>query len=88
MAGFLIDEDMPRSLGARLRAAGFDARNRPHVRFSEKGHRPGENLYAALGTTDEGRYLTVFFVHKSDKRALIVSARDMTPVERKRYERR
>ena len=61
-------------------------RNRPQVRFSEKGHRQGENLYAALGRTDEGRYLTIFFVHKSDKRALIVSARGMSTRERKRYE--
>jgi len=29
MAGFLIDEDMPRSLAARLRAAGFDAHSAP-----------------------------------------------------------
>ena len=31
-------------------------------RLVEKGHRPGENVYAALGRSAAGRYLTVFFV--------------------------
>ena len=59
--------------------------NRPRFRFVEKGHRSGENVYVALGRTDAGRYLTVFFVYKKDKRALILSARDMTDTERRRY---
>ena len=62
--------------------------NRPWFRFIEKGHRPGENVYAAFGQTDQGRYLVVFFVFKQDRRALIISARDMTRAERKTYERR
>jgi uncharacterized DUF497 family protein len=41
-----------------------------------------------LGQTENGRYLIVFFVYKKDERAVILSARDMTPVERKRYEER
>jgi uncharacterized DUF497 family protein len=32
--------------------------------------------------------LIVFFVHKRDRQALILSARDMTRSERSRYERR
>ena len=60
---------------------------RPHIRFVEAGHRPGEDMYAALGRTDAGRYLTVFFVYKVDRRALIISARDMDTAERRRYER-
>ena len=59
----------------------------PHFRFVETGHRPGENVYAAMGRTDGGRYLIVFFVLKKDKRAIIVSARTMTDGERKRYEK-
>jgi uncharacterized DUF497 family protein len=59
----------------------------PHFRFVEKVHRVGENVYSASGQTDAGRYAIVFFVYKQDKRALIVSARDMTDVERRRYER-
>ncbi len=62
-------------------------RGRPNIRFVEKGHRPDEDLYAALGRTDAGRYLSVFFVYKASKSALIISARDMDTAERKRYER-
>jgi uncharacterized DUF497 family protein len=46
--------------------------NRPHFRFVEKGHRPEENVYAALGQTESGRYLIVFFVRKRDGRAIII----------------
>ena len=60
--------------------------NNPRFRFVEKGHRRGENVYSASGTTQEGRYLIVFFVHKIDKRALILSARDMGREERKSHE--
>jgi len=61
--------------------------NKPHFRFVEKGHRSGEDVYAAMGQTDGGRYLIIFFVYRKDKRALILSARDMTQSERKRYEK-
>jgi uncharacterized DUF497 family protein len=59
--------------------------NSPRLRFVEKGPRRGENVYAALGRTDAGRYLVCFFVYKQDGRALIVSARDMSDAERRRY---
>lgn len=62
--------------------------NAPHFRFVEKGHRSGENVYAAMGQTEGGRYLIVFFVWKTDKRALILSARDMTKAERRLYEKK
>ena len=61
--------------------------NRPHFRFVESGFRPGEDVYAALGQTDAGRYVIAFFNHKPGHLALIVSARDMDGKERKRYER-
>lgn len=60
---------------------------KPHFRFIEKGHRPGENVYAAMGRPDSGRYLIVFFIYKKDRHALILSARDMTQTERRRYEK-
>jgi uncharacterized DUF497 family protein len=60
---------------------------RPKIRMIEKGHRTGEDLYLALGRTDAGRYLSVFFLLKTGGIALIVSARDMSSSERKRYER-
>ena len=62
--------------------------SRPQFRFIEKGHRKEENVYSALGQTASGRYLVVFFVYKKDKRALILSAREMTKSERRLYEQR
>jgi uncharacterized DUF497 family protein len=61
--------------------------NRPQYRFVESGHRPGEDVYAARGQTDAGRYLIVFFLCKPEHLALILSARDMDQKERRRYER-
>ena len=63
-------------------------RSSSHFRFVEKGHRRGENVYSALGQTSAGRYLIVFFVRKKTHQALIVSARDMTDSERRRYEKK
>ncbi|MCJ7435833.1 MAG: BrnT family toxin [Anaerolineales bacterium] len=60
----------------------------PRYRFIEQGNVDGENLYAALGRTDAGRYLIVFFIHKITGDALIVSARDMTNSERKIHARK
>ncbi len=63
-------------------------KGRSHFRFIERGHRRGESVYAAMGQTKSGRYLIVFFVRKTTQEALIISARDMTTSERKRYEKR
>src|ERR687884_1638409 len=57
----------------------------PNFRFVEKGEREGEDVYLALGQTEAGRYLTVLFIHKKSKEALILSARDMAEKERKMY---
>ena len=62
--------------------------NKPYFLFVEKGFIKEENVYSALGRTYSGRYLIVFFVYKKNKNALIVSARSMTPKERKRYEKK
>lgn len=62
--------------------------SKPKFRFIEKGHHEGENVYAALGRTGAGRYLIVFFVYKMTNAALVISARDMTRGERKRYEKK
>lgn len=61
---------------------------KPRFRWLEKGHRPGEDLYLALGRSEAGRFLSVFFVYRIDRSALVVSARDMSPAERKAYERK
>ena len=57
----------------------------PRYRLIEAGHIENENLYTALGRTEAGRYLIVFFVHKSTGEALVISARDMTRKEKKTY---
>jgi hypothetical protein len=51
----------------------------------ERGKVEGEHLYNALGKTEAGRFLSVFFVRKLQDKALIVTARDMNNSERKRY---
>ncbi|MGH9837058.1 MAG: BrnT family toxin [Blastocatellia bacterium] len=63
------------------------ARN-PKFRFVEKGEREGEDIYLALGQTEPGRYLIVYFIYKKTKEALILSARDMADKERKWYGRK
>jgi len=39
----------------------------------------------ALGRTDSGRLLSILFIYKKTKEALILSARDMAGKERKQY---
>ena len=51
----------------------------------EKGRVEGEHLYNALGKTESGRFLSVFFIRKLGSKALIVTARDMNKAERSRY---
>lgn len=62
--------------------------NNPHFRFVGSEDVRGEDLYAALGRTDSGRYVIAFFIRKSAGRALIISARDMDAKERRAYEKR
>ena len=54
-------------------------------RFIETGDVGGEDLYAAMGRTDAGRYLVIYFIYKVTKEALIVSAREMTRKEKRAY---
>ena len=62
--------------------------NRPKFKFIEKGKIKKENLYSARGQTNAGRYLTVLFIYKLTKEALIVTARDMDSKERKSYDKK
>ncbi|MBI4639843.1 MAG: BrnT family toxin [Candidatus Tectomicrobia bacterium] len=59
--------------------------NNPQYRFLERGKIEGEDVYAAYGRTDAGRYVTVIFIRKFGNRALIISARDMDRKERRQY---
>ena len=61
---------------------------KPKFRFVEKGDRKDEDVYMALGQTEAGRYLTVLFIYKQTKEALILSARKMANKERKMYGRK
>ena len=62
--------------------------DKPRIRFVEKGHREGEDLYAAYGQTVAGRWLIVFFILKSNREALVLSAREMEHKERQLYGKR
>jgi hypothetical protein len=58
----------------------------PRIRFVEKGFLKGDDVYAAFGQTQAGRYLAVFFIYKpAEATAMIISSRDMTEKERKAY---
>ncbi|MBI1926793.1 BrnT family toxin [Candidatus Poribacteria bacterium] len=56
-------------------------RNRPRFRRVETGKVEGENVYSAMGPTNAGRYLIVYFIMKLSKEALVISARDMNRKE-------
>ncbi len=60
----------------------------PHFRHLERGDVEGEDLYAAFGRSQAGRYLTVFFVYKRTREALVISARDSTRKEKRTYGRK
>jgi len=60
-------------------------RSRPVVRRMVKGFVRGEDVYAAMSQIAGGRYLIVFFIDKKRGMALPISARDMSPAERKYY---
>lgn len=62
--------------------------NRPLFRFASKGKQSGEDVYSAMGQTNEGRYLIVIFILKPYHRALVISARDMDNKERRYYGRK
>jgi uncharacterized protein len=58
----------------------------PRIRFAEKGYIAGNDVYGAFGQTVAGRYVVVFFVYKPETiTAVIISAREMSPKERKTY---
>jgi uncharacterized DUF497 family protein len=42
-------------------------------------------MYAALGQTNAGRYLKVFFIYKRNKDALVITAFNMDRKERRQY---
>lgn len=89
ISGILWLEDIVEKLQKKHHIEKYEVKevlqNNPLFRFIEKGHRKGENVYVAPGQTEAGRYLVVYFVYKTTRQALIVSARDMTTAERRKY---
>jgi uncharacterized DUF497 family protein len=63
-------------------------RGQKKVRRIVKGDVQGEDVYLALGQTDAGRYLAVFFILKRNHNVLPISARDMDSKERRQYGRK
>jgi uncharacterized protein len=57
---------------------------KPFILKVAKGKVKHEDVYEAFGQTRDGRYLVVFFIHKTGA-ALPISARDMTDSERTYY---
>ena len=53
-----------------------------------KGDVAGEDVYLALGQTEGGRYLAVFYILKKNRTVLPIGARDMDEKERRRYGRK
>ena len=49
-------------------------------------NRLGERRYGLIGATDEGRILTVIYTHRAG-RIRVVTARDATHSEKRRYQR-
>lgn len=58
---------------------------RSRMRRVTRGQVRGEDVFEALGQTASGRYLIVIFVRKQSGEALVISARDMSDTERRRY---
>ncbi len=63
-------------------------RNYPRTFLLTIADQYGEPRYRALGRTDAGRYLIVFYVFVPPNFAKVISARNMTSGERKQYRRK
>jgi uncharacterized protein len=91
IVGFIWLEEIVEKLAAKHQVLSEEVEqvfnNQPGIKRMNKGHFRGEDVYRALGQTDAGRYLVVFFIHKLTHEALILSARDIDDKERKSYAR-
>ena len=58
--------------------------NRPLLVFFDEIHSATEDRFFVLGRTDRSRHLFVVFAPRGD-RIRVISARDMTRAERRRY---
>jgi uncharacterized DUF497 family protein len=81
-------EKMERKHGVTTSEVEQILHGKQKVRRVARGNVGGEDVYLALGQTDGGRYLAVFYILKKDRSVLPISARDMDDKERRRYERK
>lgn len=79
-------EKLAQKHGVLVAEAEETLRTTPHLRKVGKGKVRGENIYAAYGQTEAGRYLVVFYIRKPKGVILPISARDMDDSERRYYE--
>ena len=91
IVGFIWLEEIVEKLAAKHQVLPEEVEqvfdNQLGIKRMNRGHFRGEDVYRALGQTDAGRYLVVFFIHKLTHEALILSARDIDDKERKSYAR-
>jgi uncharacterized DUF497 family protein len=78
-------EKLAQKHGVSLTEAEEVLSTNPHIRKMSKGQVRGENVYAAYGQTEGGRYLVIFYILKLTGAILPISARDMDDAERKYY---
>lgn len=62
--------------------------NKPKFKMIEKGKIKNENIYSARGQSESGRFVSVIFIYKRTKEALIVTAREMDAKERRNYDKK
>ena len=90
--GFIWLTDFVDKLESKHDVSVYEAESiftgKPVYKKIQKGRVKDENLYRALGKTESGRYLAVFFIYKKTHEVPIISARDMTEKERKNYAKR
>jgi len=90
--GFIWREDIIDKLAWKHNVTPYEVEEvftgNPTFLRIERGKVDGEHLYNALGQTASGRYLTVFFIYKRSRQALIVTAREMNRKERRYYGKR
>ncbi len=84
----VIEDKIQRKHNVKSEEAEEVFKNHPRYFFVENGHVEGEDLYSAIGKTDAGRLLIVYFILKPEQQALVISARDAKKNERKKYEKK
>ncbi len=80
-------EKLERKHGVRTEEVEEVFINGARIQRIERGRVKGGHLYRAVGHTDAGRYLAVFFIYTGVGRALVISARDASRGEQKSYGR-